>query len=196
MLDGKSLDLGGSGPGLAQTTWFRFSPDGSHYSFQQGQRMYLDGVPQLAFSFAGGTPAGLWSPDSKHLVFLCASTDPSAPPNQIGLCLDGKYIGLGQAAFGNVTFSPDSNHVYFAQSISQGGIRVYADGQAVLEGYPVGGGVGSFGSGTYEMHPDGTLVMVVQDNSGLKRYSVTASSSRGIATLLGGAGGTAAAAKR
>lgn len=185
MMDGKYLDLGGSGPGLAQTTWFRFSPDGSHYSFQQNQRMVVDGVPQLAYAFAGGTQAGLWSPDSKHLVFICARTDPSAPPNQVGLCLDGKYINLGQAAFGNVTFSPDSNHVYFTQSISQGGIRVYADGQAILEGYPIGGGVGSFGNGTYEMHPDGTLVMVVQDNSGLKRYSISASPNSSIATLLG-----------
>jgi len=168
----------------------------AHYSFQQSQRMIVDGVPQLAYYFAGGTQAGLWSPDSKHLAFICAPADPAAPANHVGLCLDGRYIHLGQASFGNVTFSPDSNHVYFTQSIAQGGFRLYADGRPVLEGYPTGGGVGAFGKETFEMHPDGTLVLVAQDNTGLKRYSITASPSSSVAALLGGASGTAAAAKR
>lgn len=192
MLDGKFLDLGGPGSGLGQTNWFRFSPDGSHYSFQQGQRMFVDGVPQLAYYFIAGTPAGLWSPDSKHLAYICAPADASAPPNQVGLCLDGKYIGLGQASFGNVTFSPDGSHIYFTQLIAQGGFRLFADGHPVLEGYPTGGGVGSFGKETFEMLPDGTLVLVMQDNAGLKRYAITASPTSSLASLLGAASGLAA----
>ena len=192
MLDGKTLDLGPPSTGLGQTTWFRFSPDGLHYSFQQNQRMFVDGVPQLAYYFAGGTQAGLWSPDSKHLAFICAPSDPAAPPNQVGLCLDGRYIPLGQASFGNLTFSPDSNHIYFTQSIAQGGFRLYADGRPVLEGYPTGGGVGAFGKETFEMHPDGTLVLVAQDNTGLKRFAITASPNTSVASLVGGAAATAA----
>jgi hypothetical protein len=68
----------------------------------------------------------------------------------------------------------------------QGGFRLIADGHPILDGFPTGGGVGVFAKETFQMQPDGTLLLLAQDNTGLKRYSITPSPNTGVATLLAG----------
>jgi hypothetical protein len=193
MLDGKYLNLSGTSPELAQTTRFRFSPDGSHYVFQQGYHMFIDGIPQTTNVWTGGTQAGLWSPDAKHLAYFCRSTNAAVPPSQRGLCLDGKYINLGEGGdHRNLTFTPDSTHMFFVQGMPQNGFRLFIDGQPVLDGFPAGNGV--FSKETFQVQVDGTLLLVAQDNAGLKRYSITAPPNTSVATVL--STGTVKAASR
>jgi hypothetical protein len=189
LLDGKLLDITGF-PATSTVDRFRFSPDGSHYSFtlqaRNGAQIFVDDVPQNGYGWAGGPQGGLWSPDSRHFAYLCRSSNPSADPYESGLCLDGKYIRLGVTSFANLTFSPDGNHVYVTQSMPQGGFRLLVDAHPVLDGFPAGGaGVGMFGKATFQIQPDGTLLLLAQDNTGLKRYSITPSPNTSLATLLG-----------
>lgn len=191
LLDGKLLDITGFDPAASTVDRFRFSPDGSHYSFalqsRNGSQIFVDDVPQTGFGWAAGPQAGLWSPDSKHFAYICRSSNPSADPNESGLCLDGKYIRLGVTSFANLTFSPDSNHIYVTQWMPQGGFRLLVDAHPVLDGFPAAGaGVGMFAKETFQMQPDGTLLLLAQDNTGLKRYGITPSPNTSVATLLAG----------
>jgi hypothetical protein len=130
-----------------------FSPDGSHYAYgvqsRSGITVYLDGTPQdkLAGIEVNQSEGHYltqtlvhFSPDSKHLAYFCRSADPAAGNNQ-GVCLDGKYLPIAYpGTLGNLTFSQDSNHLFW-NVWSGAKFRAYVDGKQVVEsGPPATGG--------------------------------------------------------
>jgi hypothetical protein len=134
----------------------------------------------------------VFSPDSKHIAHLGL-----APSNDSrGLFLDGKYIALGQSIVaGHLTFSPDSKHLYwFLQMPGVNDFRVFIDGKAVAElGSASNQGVNDLSAVTWlDVLPDGTLLVLAQDDNSLKRITITPSDSTSVTTLAGG--GTMSAA--
>jgi len=131
-------------------------------------------------------------PDSKHIAHFGLS-----PANDSrGLFLDGKYIALGQSIVtGHLTFTPDSKHLYwFLQMPGVNDFRVLVDGRAVAElGSASNRGINDLGAASwFDVLPDGTLLVLAQDDNSLKRITITPSDSTSVATLTGG--GTMSAA--
>jgi hypothetical protein len=196
LIDGKVRSLNARG---AQN--LGFTPDGAHYAYfllDAGMSLHLalDGAVQPASNMGGLGNASdahyVFSPDSKHIAHLGL-----APSNDSrGLFLDGKYIALGQSIVaGHLTFSPDSKHLYwFLQMPGVNDFRVFIDGKAVAElGSASNQGVNDLSAVTWlDVLPDGTLLVLAQDDNSLKRITITPSDSASVATLAGG--GTMSAA--
>jgi hypothetical protein len=200
-LDGKALHLPGLIPNGTPASHLGFSPDGSHFAFLLQQRaglmLYVDGVPQTAYGPGSGggmtnmnTRPYIFSPDSKHIAYFCRSANPAAAVEDMYLCLDDKAVLLGRVGPYNLTFSPDSNHLFWTDVTAQNAFRLFVDGKPVLDGFP--GGQGGFRKETWQMGLDGTLSLLMQDDTSLKRVSITPSPNTSIATLFGGAPGLAA----
>jgi len=204
-LDGKILHWPKQGPQSIGMDQLGFSPDGEHYAFRmqarEGPAMVVDGVVQQT----GYAPAGsgfmsannkpyVFSPDSKHIAYFCRSGNPAANPNDVYLCLDNKAVLLGPHDSVNLIFSADSNHLFWIRNEGRAIYRVYVDGKPVAEGFlAVGSGVGGgLGKESWQLGPDGNLLVLMQDDTSLKRVSITPSPSTSIATLFGGAPGLAA----
>jgi hypothetical protein len=189
VLDGKPLNLSGGNPLNTQVSGFGFTPDGNHYGYlvrgRSGIALYVDGVPDTAHTWIVPTTVDpLWTAGS-NIVYLCRSTNPAAG-DQYGLCFDGKYAYFGpRPIFNNLTLTPDASHIFFYEGIAQGGFRLFLDGVPLLENFPMA--PSGFPTGTWEMEPDGRLQILAQDNTGIKRYTVTPSSNTSLATLVGGA---------
>jgi hypothetical protein len=189
VIDGKPLNLSGANPLNTQVSGFSFTPDGNHYGYlargRNGITLYVDGVPDTAHTWiVPATVRSLWTAGS-NIVYLCGSTNPGAA-NQYGLCFDGKYGYLGpRPIFNNFTLTPDASHIFFYAGIAQGGFRLFLDGVPLLENFPMA--PSGFPAGTWEMEPDGRLQILAQDNTGIKRYTITPSSSTSFAALVGGA---------
>ena len=190
-LDGQPLNLAGNPP-TSRTSAFSYSPDGAHYAFlMQGRSSFTafeDDVPQTAYTWIGnGNQAGkLWN--GSHMAYFCGLANPSGP-DTYGLCVDGKFAYFGRnPVYENLTFSPDGSHVFFDDNKYAQGFRLFVDGQPVLDGFHPSPG---WMPGTWEMEPDGTLEILTQDNTGLKRYSITPSSSTSVMSLLGGSAAVA-----
>jgi hypothetical protein len=68
--------------------------------------------------------------------------------------------------------------------------RVYMDGKPVIEGFlTTPGGVGKE---SWQLGPDGNFLVLMQDDTSLKRVSITPSPSTSISTLFGGVPGLSA----
>ncbi len=192
-VDGMLLNVGN--PQTMQAMALDFSPDGQHFAFvlHNGGNvtLYLDGVPQTAFSPSlqgpltnEGTRPFVFSPDSKHVAYFCRSADPAAGNDQ-GLCVDGRYVRVGSPnAYGNLLFTSDSNHLIWSRNMGQSVIRVFADGKAVAEGFQPA--VSGMTKETWQTTADGSLLVLLQDETTLKRLTITPSASTSIATLAGG----------
>jgi WD40 repeat protein len=204
-LDGKILHLPRQAPQAIGVDQLGFSPDGEHYAFRmqarEGPAMVVDGVVQQT----GYAPAGsgfmsannkpyVFSPDSKHIAYFCRSGNPAANPNDVYLCLDNKAVLLGPHDSVNLTFSADSNHLLWIRNEGRAKYRVYVDGKPVAEGFlAVGSGVGGgLGKESWQLGPDGNLLVLMYDDTSLKRVSITPSPNTSIASLFGGAPGLAA----
>jgi hypothetical protein len=100
---------------------------------------------------------------------------PPGNPNasEQGVCLDGKYVRA--AAGTNLTFTPAGNHPLWVQRTT--GIGSASTGTA---GFP---------KETLQMNPSGALLILSQDVTSFKRFSVAPSPQTRIAPLLGGAPG-------
>ena len=190
LIDGKVRSLNARG---AQN--LGFTPDGTHYAYfalDAGMSLHLalDGAVQPASNMGGLGNASdahyVFSPDSKHIAHLGLS-----PSNDSrGLFLDGKYIALGQSIVtGHLTFTPDSKHLYwFLQMPGVNDFRVFIDGKAVAQlGSASNRGINDLGAASwFDVLPDGTLLVLAQDDNSLKRISITPSASTGAANLAGG----------
>jgi hypothetical protein len=191
LLDGKPLPLD---PTVTGVSAISFSPDGNHYAFvtqsRVGRTLVVDGVAQAAYAVAGnealandGGRAYVWSPDSKHFAYLCRSSNPAANSDMY-VCMDSKAVKLSpQTAYGYVTFSADSNHIFWGKVEPLATFRVFVDGKAVYDGkspYP-----GGLNSEAWEPQPDGSLRFIAQDQTGLLRIAVTPSPSTSIASVFG-----------
>ena len=191
-LDGQPLNLAGNPP-TSRTSGFTYSPDGAHYAFMMQGRssftVFEDDAPQTAYTWISNGNQGqkLWN--GSHMAYFCGLANPSGP-DTYGLCVDGKFAYFGRnPVYENLTFSPDGNHVFFDDNKYAQGFRLFLDGQPVLDGFHSSPG---WMPGTWEMEPDGTLEIMTQDNTGLKRYTITPSSSTSLASLVGGVTATAA----
>jgi Tol biopolymer transport system component len=170
-----------------------FSPDGSHYAFAVRGRgaitVYEDGVPQSAFNaIESNQSIYTFSPDGKHIAYFCSSSNPAAG-NDRGVCVDGKYVPVGQGYVENLTFSSDSNHLFWAKRVGRG-FRMFADGKPVLDGgLPAPGG---FAGETWQSDGDNGMLVMLQDATGMKRASVKPSSQTSLASMLGNGSGSVA----
>jgi WD40 repeat protein len=194
-LDGKILHWPKQGPQAIGVNQLGFSPDGEHYAFRlqarEGPYTVIDGVVQQT----GYAPAGryVFSPDSKHIAYFCRSGNPAASPNDVYLCLDNKAVLLGPHDSVNLTFSADSNHLFWIRNEGRAVYRVYVDGRPVTEGFLTTiPGPGGPEKESWQLGPDGNLLVLMQDDIALKRVSITPSPNTSIATLFGGAPGLAA----
>lgn len=197
-LDGKLLQTPDVDPRVAGARFLTFSPDGSHFAFLMMNRgdnkLFLDGVPQTAYrpitmgtdlsAFAKRTY--IWSPDGKHIAYFCASANP-ANANETYLCYDDKAIPLNavSATLANLMFSADSAHLYWVLKESGYQARIFADGKPVYESDSVSSG-GLFAPETYQSMPDGSLLVLMQDDKGLERVSITPASGSSLPALFRG----------
>ena len=181
LLDGKTMPLPQASDAFALT----FSPDGAHYAFalreHDGIVIFLDGKQHSPYTAMESDGRILFfSPDSKHLAYFCRPSDPAAG-NDEGVCLDGKYQSIGLGSLANLTFSADSNHLFWNRRVGPS-CRTFADGKPILEtGCPNTSGF------TKELwQADGTngLLVLGQDTTGYKRFSVYPSSSAGLNAML------------
>lgn len=193
-LDGKLLQIPGIDPRLAGARSLTFSPDGSHFAFVMFNRgdntLFLDGVPQTAYhpitmgtdlsTFARRTY--IWSPDSKHIAYFCASTN-AANSNETYLCYDDQAIPLNavSATVYNLMFSADSAHLYWVMKESGYQARIFADGKPVYESNSAA--QAGFPAETYQAMPDGSLLVLMQDETGLERVSITPAPGSSLAAL-------------
>jgi dipeptidyl aminopeptidase/acylaminoacyl peptidase len=189
-LDGKTLRLP---EGVQSATDLRFSPDGQHYayraSFQGGaQRLVLDGIVQMNSNL--GTPSTarfhyVFSPDSEHIA---VDSGPPSPTGEFasGIFLDGKYIPvLPNPNMYILQFTADSKHIAWAQGVpSRNSMRIYIDGKAVAESDIAVSHTSR--ESWWDMAPDGSLAVLVQDDKNLKRLTITPSADTSLATLGGG----------
>ncbi|HEV2421221.1 MAG TPA: hypothetical protein VGS59_05885 [Candidatus Acidoferrales bacterium] len=192
-LDGQPLNLAGNPP-TSRTFGFTYSPDGAHYAFLMQTRSsvtaFEDDAPQTAYTWIsnGNQGAKLWN--GSHMAYFCGLANPSGP-DTYGLCVDGKFAYFGRnPVYENLTFSPDGNHVFFDGNKYAQGFRLFVDGQPVLDGFHSSP---SWMPGTWEMEPDGTLEIMTQDNTGLKRYTITPAPGSSLASFMGGGGPSSAA---
>lgn len=194
--DGKTLPL----PNGAQGgTDLRFSPDGQHYAyritFQGGaQRLVIDGAVQMNTNL--GTPSiprahYVFSPDSQHIAV--DSDSPSATGEYAsGIFLDGKYIPVvANSGMKKLEFTADSKHIVWAQGVpGRDAFRIFIDGKAVAEADTAISP--NSREAWWDMLPDGSLTVLVQDSNNLKRITITPSPETNLATMGGGGGITVA----
>jgi Tol biopolymer transport system component len=192
MYDGKQISTNGIPMASATALFLSFSPDGNHYAFvlqsSAGRTLFLDGVPNTAYTNVPETgkrqqTAGYeWSPDSKHIAYVCHSSNPAAG-NELYACIDNKTVPLG-GNYGNMTFSADSNHIFWVKGGGMGAFRVFVDGKPVYEGTSPDPGGAMFG--TWEAQPDGSVRFLAKDATSVQRVSITPSPSTSVASLIGG----------
>jgi hypothetical protein len=189
-LDGRTLPLANGALGASD---LRFSPDGQHYvygaQFQGGaQRLVIDGIVQMGSNL--GTPSlprahYVFSPDSRHIA---ADSAPPSPSSEFasGIFVDGKYIPVvANSGMKRLEFTADSKHIVWAQGVaSRDALRIFVDGKAVAEGDTAISPNSK--EGWWDMAPDGSLSVLVQDEKNLKRITITPSAETSLATLGGG----------
>lgn len=195
-LDGKLIQIPGVDPRTVGARSLSFSPDGSHFAFVMfnhgDNALFLDGVPQTAYRpITMGTDLSkfdratyIWSPDGKHIAYFCQSSSP-ASGEEAYLCYDDKAIRLNAvpATIYNLMFSLDSAHLYWVMKESGYQARIFADGKPVYESSSAA--QAGFPSEAYQAMPDGSLAVLMQDDKGLERVSITPSSGSSIAALFG-----------
>jgi dipeptidyl aminopeptidase/acylaminoacyl peptidase len=182
-------------PGCASN--FSFSPDASRYAFTSGtnfRAVYVDGAPlpgsinMDGFNFNNHLSGKVmrvpyvWSPDSKHVVYWGTAED------KPGMFVDGKVTTLPLPNAFFPTFSADGRHFIFgAPGPMQGSptayLFIYVDGRIAAR---FSGGAGQLIRDDYawEMGPDGTFTVLVQDESDIKRVRITPGDDTSIDTML------------
>jgi WD40 repeat protein len=175
-----------------------FSPDGAHYAYLavdqgMGQRLVIDGVPQPQSALSGdridmqnvSALKYIFSADSKHVAHFANSETAH------GIFLDGKFIPASQDGTNtNLTFSPDSKHLFWIHQYGDRPLRVFIDGKPLVDFFAAGNSIWSV-AGWWEFGSDSTLSFLAQDDNSLKRIKITLSPETGLATMSGG--GTALA---
>ena len=169
-----------------------FSPDGAHYAYLaydagMGRRLVLDGIPQPASNLGpSNAPVDgkyVFSSDGKHIAHFALPPTPTGDGER-GLFLDGKYVPLGQGLIcSQLTFTPDGRHLFWLQQVpSQNRIRVFADGKPIAETYQANNL--AVMPGWSDFSPEGTFSFLGQDDTSLKRISITPSPETSLETLL------------
>ena len=149
----------------------------------------IDGAVQMNSNL--GTPSMqryhyVFSPDSQHIAV------DSAPPTDTGvfasgLFLDGKYIPVvANSGMKRLEFTADSKHIIWAQGVpSRDALRIFVDGKVVADADTAVSANSK--EAWWDMAPDGSLSVLVQDEHNLKRITITPSPETNLATM--GSGG-------
>jgi hypothetical protein len=173
VVDGKPIKAVGA-------TDLAFSPDGSHFAYIEGQSprvVVLDGVQRVpavfAHDFSDPTAPFVFSQDGKHLAF--ASMPPSGGPGHAVAIDDGLFVTPAISTY-DITFTPDGKHLMWLGTHSGNRMRMYVDGEPVLESDQPAGPQQS-ADAWWRVGPDGVLTFVAQDGGVLKRFRVTPGSS-------------------
>ncbi len=190
LMDGKVTKLN-----IAGGDDLSFSPDGGHYAYfavdaSLGHRLVLDGIVQSESVLTKVDTMDLqnalalkyvFSPDGKHIAHFAGPPTPTGGYDR-GIFLDGKYIpASAQGTNHNLSFSPDSNHLFWIHEYGNQPFRVFIDGKPLVEAYSAG-----LLPHWWDFAPDGTLSFLAQDDNSLKRITITPSPETSIATMLGG----------
>jgi WD40 repeat protein len=191
-IDGKTVR-----PGLKGISQLQFTSDGTHYAYValdsgNGTRLAIDGVAQPASNF-GATSQAIYakytlSPDGRHVAHLGYPPQPTGDDER-GLFLDGKYRPLNHGMNTTfLTFSPDNKHLAWFQAVpSKNEFRVMVDGKPVAQTEAVATlGINNDVIKWFDFLPDGTLLVLGQDDNSLKRISITPPPESSFATMLGG----------
>jgi hypothetical protein len=191
-MDGKTIRTG-----LKGTSQLQFTSDGSHYAYValdsgNGTRLAIDGVAQPASNF-GATSQAIYakytlSPDGRHVAHFGYPPQPTGD-DEHGLFLDGKYVPINHGMNTTfLTFSPDNKHLVWFQAVpSKNEFRVMVDGKPVAQTEPVATlGINNDVIKWFDFLPDGTLLVLGQDENSLKRISITPPPESSFATMLGG----------
>lgn len=192
-MDGKTLPI----IGIAAND-LRFSPDGQHYVYtatlqSHALHLVMDGLEQqtatLPFANNAFGKEYVFSRDSKHIAVYASPPTPSSDYSR-GLLVDGKYVSIGLVGpppnLLKLDFTPDGKHIIWAAPLHGGqDFRVLVDGKLVVE---TGSAVATDSRDVWwEMTPDGTLNLLGEDDTSLKRISITPSPSTSVEALLAGA---------
>ena len=94
-----------------------------------------------------------------------------------------RYAYCGQSGSQYVVMV-DSKHLFWARTDPSGRFRLYMDGKPVLDAAV--GGTNVFTDRTWQMGADGTLAILVQDDTSFKRVSITPSPDTSLDTVLAG----------
>ena len=180
-----------------------FTPDGAHYAYFAvdglGGRLVIDGAPQPQSSLSGdridmqnvSTLKYIFSADSKHVAHFAVPITPTGD-YQRGVFLDGKYVQISADGTNtDLTFSPDSKHLFWIHLYGDRPLRVFIDGKPLVDFFAAGNSVGMV-AGWWDFGQDGTLSFLAQDENSLKRITLTLSDQTNLATMLGGGGVVAA----
>jgi WD40 repeat protein len=191
-LDGKTIRTG-----LKGISQLQFTSDGTHYAYValdsgNGTRLAIDGVAQPASNF-GATSQAIYakytlSPDGRHVAHFGYPPQPTGN-DEHGLFLDGKYRPINHGMNTTfLTFSPDNKHLVWFQAVpSKNEFRVMVDGKPVAQTEPVATlGINNDVIKWFDFLPDGTLLVLGQDENSLKRISITPPPESSFATMLGG----------
>ncbi len=194
-MDCQILKIPNVNPQTIQATAPSFSPDGSHWAFtlhdRGGMTLYVDGAPRLGYGLVNNGPLSnistrpyIFSPDNKHIAYFCRSSNPAAGDDMY-VCLDGKAARVGPPAYyANLAFTGDSNHLVWTKNLPLGEIRIFVDGKPVQDGFPLS--VSGFQKETWQIGPEGNLLVLLQDDKSLNRIAITPSPQTSLSTLFGG----------
>ncbi len=179
-----------------------FTPDGAHYAYfaidaGMGHRLVIDGVPQSQSVLTTVDTMDLqnaqalkyvFSPDSKHVAHF-AGPPTATGDNRRGIFLDGRYIPASVDGVNHqLSFSPDSMHLFWIHRYGDQPYRVFIDGKPLLDFYPAGETIPHW----WDFGADGTLSLLAQDDNSIKRITITLSDTTSLATMLGGGSAVAA----
>ena len=190
-VDGKAVSM----PDADRIYSLKFSSDGAHMAMavqsRAGITVFLDGTPQTAFgAVVQDDSVFIFSPDGKHLAYICRSSNPAAG-NDLGVCVDGKYVSVGANSPLGLTFSNDSNHLFWNKRTPRAGFRAYVDGNPVYDGFVPA--VSGFAKENWQADGPNGLLFLSRDNTGFKRISVIPSDQSNLAAMVGGANAIPAA---
>jgi Tol biopolymer transport system component len=176
-LDGKILSLANVNPRAATASQMTFSPDGTHFAFrlQTGGTIavYLDGVATGYASSSADSNSFVFSPDSQHFAYFCRPAS-AVSSNDQGLCLDGKYLPFppGIFQYSNMTFSPDSKHLFWRGQLPPYGYRIFVDGNPAFDGQ-LNQGSTLYPKESWQMGADGALTVLTTDANSFKRVRIS-----------------------
>jgi hypothetical protein len=152
-----------------------FSPGGNRYACVAGQNLVVDGVIQPGL--IGGFKY-LFSPDEKHIAYSATYNNGPA------IIVDGKIIYTDPGNVSFISFSPDSQHIYWTTVRRIDGTKdstmLYVDGKPVL--HFSDGGTGSANPIDYEFSADDVMSFIALTDGNLRLYHITPDSN--LAALL------------
>jgi hypothetical protein len=111
---------------------------------------------------------------------------------QRGVFLDSKYLVVSAEGVNtNLTFSPDSKHLFWIHQYGNNPLRLFVDGKPLLDFYAAGNTLSTVPH-WWDFGADGSLSLLAQDDNSLKRITITLSDATSVATMLGGGSAVAA----